>query len=132
MPNSDDACLLLVLLCFLDVSAIAKGVLKRAGVPHKCWNELGEVEEMLPSQSELCASLLEIMCSEAKLDEAIAALATTSLLSINAASGNMSLSIQTRDRTLGLLDNDAKTYWKSQAMLLISHGFPSDKYLEPR
>ena len=132
MPKSDDACLLLVLLCFLDVSVIAKGVLKRAGITRKCWNELGEVEEVLPSQSGLCAGLLEVICSEAKLDEAIAALATTSLLSVNAASGDMSLSMQTRDHTLGLLDSDTKSYWKSQALLLICHGFPRDKYLEPR
>ena len=132
MSNSGDASLLLVLLCFLDVSAIAKTVLRRAGSSRKCWHELGEVAEMLPSHSGLSPSLLMIICSEAKLDEAISALVKTSVLHVNANSGGLSLPIQTRDSILGRLDNGTHTYWRSQALLLICHGFPRDKYLEPK
>jgi len=132
MSNSGDASLLLVLLCFLHVSAIAKTVLRRAGTPRKCWNELGEVEEVLPLQSGLSPSFLAIIISDAKLDEAISALVTTSVLHINANSGDLSLPVQTRDSILGRLDNGTQTYWRSQALLLICHGFPRDKYLEPK
>jgi len=132
MSHSGDASLLLVLLCFLDVSAITKTVLRRAGTPRKCWNELGEVGEVLPSQSGVSPSLLAIICCEVKLDEAISALVTTSVLHVNANSGDLSLPIQTRDSILRRLDNGTQTYWRSQALLLICHGFPRDKYLEPR
>jgi len=132
MSNSGDASLLLVLLCSLDVSTIAKTVLRRAGTPRKCWNELGEVEEVLPSQSGLNPSLLAIICSEVKLDEAISALVTTSVLHVDANSGDLSLPVQTRDSILGRPDNGTQTYWRSQALLLICHGFPRDKYLEPK
>jgi len=76
ISNSGNASLLFILLCLLDISAIAKTVLRRVGTPRKCWNELREIEEVLPSQSRLMLSLLAIIYSEVMLDEAIPSLVT--------------------------------------------------------
>lgn len=69
--NHDDASLLLVLLCFFDTSTILERVLTRGGASCRCWNELGEVDEVPSTDSGLHFRLVEIFSDDARLTAAI-------------------------------------------------------------
>lgn len=132
LSNPDDVSLLLVLLCFLDISSIRRSVLVRGGTSRGCWNELGEVEEVWPSHSGLNPGLVEMMSDTVRLTAAVEVLVAACLLHASANSDELSISTQTRDRIFERLDDDIQRHWRYQALFLVCHGFPREHYLEPR
>jgi len=132
--DSKDATTLLLLFCFLEPSAISEVLLHRGSTLQRRWHEDGEVTEVSAEVEGLDRHLTALIQNETEFDTAIEKLLSYSLISCNKEiDGLRSFSVHplvqycTRERVSPATANT----WRWQAILLICHAFPRNRYIEP-
>ncbi|KAL8646466.1 MAG: hypothetical protein Q9210_006126 [Variospora velana] len=132
--DSKEASMLLLLFCFLDASNISETMLDRACSPQKRWNRIGEMSELAPIDAGLNNNLIALIKDEVAFDDAIEKLLSFSLIHLdNDVNGLRNFSVHpliqhcaSQRVPLWLQDQ-----WRLQAILVVCHAFPRNKYLEP-
>ena len=132
--DSKEASILLLLFCFLDASNISETMLDRACSPQKRWNRIGEMSELAPIDAGLNSGLVALIKDEVAFDDAIEKLLSFSLIHLdNDVNGSRNFSVHplvqycASQRVPSRLQDE----WRLQAILVVCHAFPRNKYLEP-
>lgn len=125
-----DASLLLMLFCFFDIAAVHNDVFTRGGKSQKHWNKAGEMDLVPPSLVH--EDISDVLTNDSRLEKALDTLAQASLLHFNSVSNEWTMSSQTRVGLLCGLPGESLVNWKCQALLVLCHGFPRDRYLDSR
>jgi len=132
--DSKEASILLLLFCFLDASNISETMLDRACSPQKRWNRMGEMSELAPIDAGLNSGLVGLIKDEVVFDDAIEKLLSFSLIHLdNDVNGSRNFSVHplvqhcASQRVPSRLQDE----WRLQAILVVCHAFPRNKYLEP-
>ena len=132
--DSKDATNLLLLFCFLEPSAISEVVLHRGSIPQKRWGETGNVAEVSAEAEGLDRNLTKLIQNEMEFDAAIERLRSFSLVSCNRDTNgfqNFSIHPLVQFAAAQRLSLSTLNRWRWQAVLLICHAFPRNRYLEP-
>ena len=122
--NSGNPTLLLVLLSFLDSSQLTKDVLHRGGTSRKRWSECGEIEEVTAIQAGLVHEVVALLSNNMELDSALTKLLAISAIQMEPGQSAFTLDDQVKARVSERLSGVLRSFWRRQALLLISHGFP--------
>lgn len=131
---SQDAMSILLLFCFLDGTSIPEHVLRRGSSPRKRWGEDGEVTEVSAEAEGVDSSITKLLQDEFQFDSIVAKLLSYSLISCrNDANGWREFSINPLVQYCAAqrLSSSIISEWRWQAILLICHAFPTDRYIEP-
>lgn len=125
---------LLLLFSFLSPSRIEELVLYRGVSPQKRWGMDGEVSEVPADAEGIKYALIELIRNEMKFDTAIEKLRSFSFISSQ--KDNNGLRIFSVHPLLQYcvaqrVDSSVAKSWNRQAILLICHAFPRNRYLEP-
>jgi hypothetical protein len=132
--DSKEASNLLLLFCFLDASGISETMLYRGCSPQKRWNRQGEMAEVTAADIGLDSDLVALIRNEMDFDAAIEKLLSFSLIHRNNdVSGARSFSLHplVQHCASRRVSPETKKKWRMQAILLVCHAFPRDKYLDP-
>lgn len=124
--------LLLVILSFLNSSQITTSVLHRGGTPRKRWSESGEMKEVTAFQAGLVDEVIALLSNDVELDLALRNLLAISAIKMEPLTTGQpvfTLDDQIQTRVSERLSSELKTFWRHQALLLVSHGFPR-RYLD--
>ena len=125
---------LLLLFCFFDASNIAETMLDRACSPQKRWNRSGEMSEVGPIDAGVRNELLTLIQDEIMFDGAIEKLLSFSLVHLdNDLNGSRNFSIHPLVQHCASQRVSSKTQdqWRLQAIAVVCHAFPRNKYLDP-
>ena len=132
--DSKEAFTLLLLFCFLDPSNISEMMLDRACSPQKRWNRIGEMSEIEPIDAGLNSSFVALIKDEVAFDDAIEKLLSFSLIHLdNDVNGLRNFSIHPLVQYCASqrVPSQLRDEWRLQAVLVVCHAFPRNKYLEP-
>lgn len=132
--DSKDASDLLLLFCFLEPSSISETMLSRGCSPQKRWNRQGEMAEVAPIDAGLDSALVAFIRNEMDFDAAVDKLLSFSLIRRNNdvnESRSFSVHPLVQHCASQRVPQAVQKKWKLQALLLICHAFPRNKYLEP-
>lgn len=132
--ESPDAVNLLLLFSFLEPSCIPELVLHRGSSPQKRWGSNGEVIETRAEDEGVENCLMNVIQGELEFDIAVEKLLSFSLISCNKESGglrNFSIHPLVQYCAVQRLSPSELNRWRWQAILLICHAFPRNRYLEP-
>lgn len=132
--ESPDAVNLLLLFSFLEPSCIPELILHRGSSPQKRWGSNGEVIETRAEDEGIENCLTNVIQGDLEFDIAIEKLLSFSLISCNKESGglrNFSIHPLVQYCAVQRLSPSEVTRWRWQALLLICHAFPRNRYLEP-
>ena len=133
----DDPCRaadLLLLFSFLSPSRIEEFVLYRGVSPQKRWDKNGEVCEVPAEAEGVECTLIELIRDEMKLDAAIEKLRSFSFISSKKDSNGLrifSIHPLVQYCVGERMEASVVRNWTCQAILLICHAFPRNRYLEP-
>ena len=130
--GSGNAALVLVLLCFLDSSQITTGVLYRGSTAQNRWSECGETEEVTACQAGLVHEVVALLFDDAELDLALGNLLAAA--AIREEPGTTGPTTYTMDDQIKIricenLPRKVRSFWRRQALMLVSHSFPR-RYLD--
>ena len=132
-----DACLavdLLLLFSFLSPSRIEEFILYRGVSPQKRWGKNGEACEVPAEEEGVECTLIDLIRDEMKFDAAIEKLRSFSFISsIKDKNGLRIFSVHPLVQyCVGQrMEASVVRSWTCQAILLICHAFPRNRYLEP-
>ena len=132
--ESPDATHLLLLLSFLEPSAIPEIVLHRGTSPQRRWDMNGEVAEIRAEDEGVDGSLTKVIQDDFDFDTAVEKLLSFSLISCNTElNGLRNLSIHPLVQYCATqhLPRPEVNRWRFQALLVICHAFPRNKYIDP-
>ncbi|GAM33879.1 hypothetical protein TCE0_013r01096 [Talaromyces pinophilus] len=132
--ESPDAVLLLLLFSFLEPSSIPEMVLHRGSTPQKRWGRNGEVTEVSAEDEGVDDRLTKVIQGDMEFDAAVENLLSLSLISCNKESNGLrSFSIHPLVQYCSTqrLSPSEVDKWRWQALLLICHAFPRNRYIEP-
>ncbi|KUL81633.1 hypothetical protein ZTR_09651 [Talaromyces verruculosus] len=132
--ESPDAILLLLLFSFLEPSSIPEIVLHRGSTPQKRWGRNGEVTEVSAEDEGVDERLTKVIQGDMEFDAAVEKLLSLSLISCNKESNGLrSFSIHPLVQYCSTqrLSPSEVDKWRWQALLLICHAFPRNRYIEP-
>jgi len=131
--ESEAAVRLLLLFCFLEPTKISEVVLHRGTIAQNRWGEDGEVKEVTAEAEGLEPSLVTLIQNEMDFDTAIEKLRSFSFVSCTKdTNGLRSFSVHPLVQycaTQRISPQIANT-WRQQAILLICHSFPRNRYLD--
>lgn len=133
--DSSDARNLLLLFSFLDPSDIPEAVLHRGSSPQRRWGNSGEVVETRAEDEGVETCLTKIIQGDLEFDMAIEKFLSFSLISCNKESDGLrkfSIHPLIQYCVAQRLSPIEVNKWRWQALLLICHAFPRNKYLEPQ
>ena len=128
--HSEEAKLLLLLLCFLASLEVPLDLLLRGASPRKRWNEHGEIEEMDACRAGLLPELVHLLSNTAKLTNAFCELLLLSAISRNS-DQTYTLDQAIRSHVFDSLPSEFHPFWRLQALVVSYHSIPW-KYVEPR
>lgn len=134
ISSSPDAVNLLLLFSFLEPSCIPELVLHRGSSSQKRWGSNGEVIEIPAGDEGVEDCLTNVIQGDFEFDIAIQKLLSFSLISCNKESGglrNFSIHPLVQYCAVQRLSPSEVNRWRWQALLLICHAFPRNRYLEP-
>ncbi|KAF8426994.1 hypothetical protein EV426DRAFT_636094 [Tirmania nivea] len=132
--DSEDAMDLLLLFSFFEPSVISEAVLHRGSTPRYRWDEKGEVTEVQAEVNGVAGSLVRLIQDEMAFDAAIEKLRSVSFVSCNSETNGMrNFSVHPLVQECAVLrtPSPVANKWRWQAILLICHAFPRNRYLEP-
>ena len=132
--ESKDASILLHVFCFLDGSNIPEIMLQRSASSQHRWGPDGEVFESDVGDIGLDRDLVDLVVDEIAFDEAIDKLLSFSLVQTSTdANGFRSFSVHPLVQHCASQRVEAaiQAKWKLQALVMVAHAFPRNKYLEP-
>lgn len=132
--GSGNAALFLMLLCFLDSSQITTGELYRGSTAQNRWSECGETEEVTACQAGLVHEVVALLSDDAELHLAFGNLLAAGAIRENP--GTTEPTTHTMDDQIKIricedLPCIFKSFWRRQALMLVSHGFPR-RYLDSK
>ena len=130
--GSRNAALVLVLLCYLDSSQITTGVLYRGSTSQNRWSECGEIEEVAAYQAGLVHEVVTLLSDDTELDLAFRSLLAASAIRAEPCTigpTTYAVNDQVKIRVYENLLPIVRSFWRRQALLLVSHGFPR-RYLD--
>ena len=133
--ESEDAAFLLLLFCFLDPGDIRESMLLRGCSPQKRWNKNGSIEESDAQDSGVSSYLIHLITDEMCYDAAIEKLLSFSLIRRNNDFNEVrSLSLHPLVQYCASqrVSQAQQNAWRLQAILLVSHAFPRNQYIEYR
>lgn len=126
---SEDAGLLLVLLCFLANSEVSLYLPFRGANPRRRWDEHGEIGETDALCSGLHSELVHLLSNIVKLGNALDELVSLSVISRNADQTYM-VDQAVVTRVSDSLPPELHSFWRLQALVVAYRSIPW-KYLEP-
>lgn len=133
--ESPDATCLLLLFSFLEPSSIPEAVLHRGSSPQKRWGVDGEVIEIRAEDEGVEECLIKLIQDDLGFDMAVEKLLSFSLISCTKETdGSRIFFIHplvqycAMQRSTPLEVNR----WRWQALLLVCHAFPRNRYIEPQ
>lgn len=132
--ESPDAIRILLLFSFLEPSTISEVILHRGTSSQKRWDEYGEVTEIRAEDEGVDARLSRVIQSDFDFDVAVEKLLAFSLISCNAGTNgfrNFSIHPLVQYCVMQRLSQSEVNSWRKQALLLICHAFPRNRYIEP-
>ncbi|KAJ5537510.1 hypothetical protein N7513_007160 [Penicillium frequentans] len=131
--ESPSAVDLLLLFSFLESTCIPELALHRGSSPQRRWASNGEVAQVCAEQEGVEDSLVKILQGDFEFDTAIEKLLSFSLISCNREIDglrNFSIHPLVQYCALQRLSPAQIKRWRWQAILLICHAFPRNRYLE--
>ncbi|KAI9889407.1 MAG: hypothetical protein M1814_005343 [Vezdaea aestivalis] len=131
--ESMNASKLLLVLCFLDPAMISENLLLRSCTPQQRWSHSGEVIEISAEDAGVDSQIIQLVTNEILLDEAIERLLSFSLVQRNVDTKKMrSLSVHplVQFSALQRVNKSEQEGLRCQAILMVSHAFPEDSYLD--
>jgi len=132
--SSGKPALLLVLVCFLASSQISSGMLHRGGTPRNRWSEYGEMEEITAVEAGIAPELVALLSDGTELELAFGNLLAASVIRMElpkTGPPTFTVDDQVKNRVSERLPLIVRTFWRRQALLLVSHGFPR-RYLDAK
>lgn len=132
--ESPGATCLLLLFSFLESSSIPEVVLHRGSSPQKRWGKDGEVTEICAEDEGVDAGLARAIQGDLEFDTAVEKLLSFSLVSCNKESNglrNFSIHPLVQYCATQRLSPSEVNRWRWQALLLVCHAFPRNRYIEP-
>lgn len=132
--DSKDAIELLLFFSFLEPSVISEAILHRGSTPRYRWDENGEVIEVQAEADGVDSSLIRLIQDEMAFDAAIEKLRSVSFVSCNRDTDgmrNFSVHPLVQECAVQRIPSPVANKWRWQAILLICHAFPRNRYLEP-
>lgn len=132
--DSEDAMNLLLLFSFLEPSVISEAVLHRGSTARYRWDEKGEAAEVQAEAGGVDGSLVKLIQDEMAFDVAIEKLRSVSFVSCNRETNgmrNFSVHPLIQECAVQRIPSSVADKWRWQAILLICHAFPRNRYLEP-
>ena len=125
---------LLLLFSFLNPSRIEELILYRGVSPQKRWGEDGEVREVPAETEGVDCTLIELIRDEMKFDTAIEKLRSFSFISSKKDDNGLrvfSVHPLVQYCVVKRIESSVESVWTRQAVLMICHAFPRNRYLEP-
>ncbi|RAK99392.1 LipA and NB-ARC domain protein [Aspergillus ibericus CBS 121593] len=132
--ESPDAICVLFLFSFLEPATIPEVILHRGTSSQKRWNEYGEVTEIRAEDEGVDARLSRVIQSDFDFDVAVEKLLSFSLISCNVGPNgfrNFSIHPLVQYCVMQRMSQTELNSWRKQALLLICHAFPRNRYIEP-
>ncbi|GFF73987.1 hypothetical protein IFM60648_04080 [Aspergillus lentulus] len=132
--ESPGAASLLLLVSFLEQSSIPEMLLHRGTTPQRRWSEDGEMIEVTAETEGVEKHLVQVIQGDFEFDMAVEKLLSFSLISCNKESeGLRSSSIHPLVQYCAIkrLSPVDVRKWRWQALLLVCHAFPRNRFLEP-
>jgi hypothetical protein len=132
--ESQDAINLLLLFSFLEPSSIPEIVLHRGSTPQKRWGNDGEVIEIPAEDEGVDETLTRVIQNDFDFDAAVEKLLSFSLVYCNRETNglrNFSIHPLVQYCAAQRLSRKESNKWRWQAILLICHAFPRNRYIEP-
>ncbi|KAL8736228.1 MAG: hypothetical protein Q9166_000383 [cf. Caloplaca sp. 2 TL-2023] len=131
--DSKEASVLLLLFCFLDAPNIFETMLDRACSAQKRWNRIGEMAELAPIDAGLNSDLIALIKDEVEFDDAIKKLLSSLINLDNDVNGFKNFSVHPLVQRCASqhVPFQLQDEWRLQAVLVVCHAFPRNKYLEP-
>lgn len=132
--ESPGAASLLLLVSFLEQSSIPEMLLHRGTTPQRRWSEDGEMIEVTAETEGVEKHLVQVIQGDFEFDMAVEKLLSFSLISCNKESeGLRSFSIHPLVQYCAIkrLSPVDVRKWRWQALLLVCHAFPRNRFLEP-
>ena len=132
--DSKEASDLLLLFCFLDGSGIPERMLSRGSSPQPRWSSDGEKVDVTAEDDGLDSSLVALIKDEMAFDDAIEKLLSFSLIHwYTNTDGSRSFSVHPLVQYCASqrVSPTTQLKWRLQAIYLVCHAFPRNKYLEP-
>ncbi|EAW20720.1 LipA and NB-ARC domain protein [Aspergillus fischeri NRRL 181] len=133
--ESSGAASLLLLFSFLEPSSIPEMLLHRGSSPQRRWGEDGEMTEVDAEMEGVERQLIQVIQGDFEFDTAVEKLLSFSLISCNKESeGLRSFSIHPLVQYCAIkrLSPSDVRKWRWQALLLVCHAFPRNRFLEPQ
>ncbi|KAH8693287.1 hypothetical protein BGW36DRAFT_362808 [Talaromyces proteolyticus] len=125
----DSTTILAYALTYLDGDAgIPRSILARAGRSLRTWGSNGEPATVTPEEAGIEPTLSALLSSPEQLQTAINRLKDSGLVDMDGDGGVLWMHAGTRARCKLLLQYPNR--WMVQAILLVCHAFPRDRYLE--
>ncbi|KAL9121254.1 MAG: hypothetical protein Q9187_002189 [Circinaria calcarea] len=132
--DSEAASNLLLLFCFLDAGDIPETMLSRGCSSQNRWDCQGEISKATAAEGGLDPDVIDLVMNEMRFDAAIEKLLSFSLIQLQINANGL--------RSFGLhplvqysasqrVPTTIQNRWRLQAILLVCHAFPREKYLEP-
>lgn len=132
--DSPDATYLLLLFSFLEPASIPEILLHRGSSPQRRWGENGEVMDVLAEDEGVDERLTRVIKDDLRFDLAVEKLLSFSLISCNQDSNglrNVSIHPLVQYCATQRLSPAKVKRWRWQALLLVCHAFPRNRYIEP-
>lgn len=133
--ESPDAANILLLFSFLEPSSIPEVVLHRGSSSQKRWGSNGEVMEIRAEDEGVEECVTSVIQGDLEFDTAVEKLLSFSLISCNKELNglrNFSIHPLVQYCAAQRLSPPELNKWRWQALLLICHAFPRNRYLEPQ
>jgi hypothetical protein len=132
--ESPAATYLLLLFLFLDQSSIPEMILHRGSSPQKRWGSDGEVTEVRAEDEGVDECLTKVIQGDFEFNNAVEKLLSFSFISCNKESNglrNFSIHPLVQYCAVQRLPPSDVSRWRWQAILLVCHAFPRNRYIEP-
>lgn len=133
--DSQDAVAILLLFSFLDPGSIPEILLYRGCTANRRWDDNGEIVDVAAHEEGVEEGLASLIGNEFRLDDAIERLFALSLISCQTGPDNgrtFSIHPLVQHCVIHRLSPGEVKRWRLQALLLVCHAFPRNRYLEPR
>lgn len=132
--DTEGASDLLLLFCFLDAGEISEMMLSRGCSPQSRWDYQGEISKVTAEEAGLDPGVVELVMNEMQFDAAIEKLLSFSLIQLQIDSNGLrsfALHPLVQYSASQRVPITVQNKWRLQAILLVCHAFPREKYLEP-